>query len=118
MDTDVVSHGFARSRLAFLVARRLGSALAGRSLLADLLLALGPAMAMALDALLPSRPSDYRCSCSLPRRLMRGRHVRCCEQNECISIEQLYIKPTRVEQFIDEYTGRVAMASHPPFSLC
>ena len=44
--------------------------------------------------------------------------VRCCEQNECISIEQLYIKPTRVEQSIDEYTGRVAMASHPPFSLC
>ena len=37
--------------------------------------------------------------------------VRCCQQNECISIEQLYIKPTRVEQFIDEYTGRVAMAS-------
>ena len=44
--------------------------------------------------------------------------VRCCEQNECISIEQLYIKPRRVEQSIDEYTGRVAMASHPPFSLC
>ena len=87
VDTDVVSHGFARSRQS--PCQRSGWPLSSRTYCSRW----GPRWPWSSTPCWPSRPSDCRCSSSLPnrRRLMRGRHVRCCEQNECISIEQLYI---------------------------